>query len=138
REATEAQRSRAAAEALLCDAAEVRRAAQTACFSLYVNARREAVAVDRSGVVRLRRRDAFAHAFPAAAVAAQLERAFERWTTYGDVGRALPRCALFVGARIADVGDVSSLAQALALAREELRSMPHDEPIGIVLSRQRA
>jgi len=127
-----------AARALGCEGAALGEAARTKAFIVYLAPDGRAAVVDQAGVVRLRRRDARACALPAGEAAAHVERALERWTTFGDVGRALPRCALLLGTRIADVGDVASVAQAVALAREELRSMPSDEPVGIVLSRQRA
>ncbi|TAM91343.1 hydantoinase/oxoprolinase [bacterium] len=138
RVADEAARRAEAARALNAAPEDLREAARTRAFVVYVTEARRAAAVDHAGVVRLRRSDAWARALPAGEVAAQLTHALERWTIFGDVGRALPRCTLLVGGRVADVADVSSVAQAVALAREEVRTMPSEEPVGIVLSRQRA
>ncbi|HVA37422.1 MAG TPA: hydantoinase/oxoprolinase family protein [Candidatus Dormibacteraeota bacterium] len=138
RPAGEPDKRAEAARALACDPEALREAARTPRFVAYLSPERRLAAVDETGVVRLRRRDAWARALAAGEVVPELERALERWTTFGDVGRALPRCALLLGTRVVEVGDVAAAAQAVALAREELRSMPHDEPVGIVLSRQRA
>ncbi|TAM59354.1 hydantoinase/oxoprolinase [bacterium] len=138
RAAGEAVRREEAARALGCTPELLREVARTGAFAVFINSERRVAAVDYAGVVRLRRSEAWARALPAGEAVAQLARALERWTTFGDVGRALPRCALLVGSRIAEVGDVSAVAQAVALAREEVRAMPGEERVGIVLSRRRA
>jgi hypothetical protein len=62
-----------------------------------------------------------------------LADAYEHWTRYGDVGRALPDVRLIYGSRIADFSGVAEADQALALAREELAGLAPETPLALLV-----
>jgi N-methylhydantoinase A len=93
-------------------------------FALYsatrARGRRAVCVVDERGVVRAIVDDAHILSATVATVDAVLGSAFERFTRFGDVGRALPDVRIVYGSRIADFGGVADVEGAVALARDEL------------------
>ncbi|MGE0127229.1 MAG: hydantoinase/oxoprolinase family protein [Blastocatellales bacterium] len=79
--------------------------------------------VDRGGVIRLQRGAARVSATTFAQVKAELERAVEQLTDFGDAGRTIPDIFILYGARIANFSGLADLDQVIALAEVELRSL---------------
>jgi N-methylhydantoinase A len=76
--------------------------------------------IDARGVLRALVPGAHVVASTAGGLAESLGAAFERYTRFGDVGRALPDVRIAYAARIADFSGVADVDQAVALAREEV------------------
>ncbi len=93
-------------------------------FALYraVRARGGAAVciVDERGIARAVVPGGHIEASTAGTLAATLTSAFERFTRFGDVGRALPDVRVVYGARIADLSGIAEIEQAVALARDEV------------------
>jgi N-methylhydantoinase A len=144
----------AAARALRAEAAGVREVARSAGFVAYAvrRARRvppwlpiaprhvwdDACIVDRSGVARAIARRAHLTTVQRGALAGALPRLLEDATSFGDVGRALPDCWIAYGTRVADLGGLSSAAQVVALAEEELRGIDPAAPVIVLLAERDA
>jgi N-methylhydantoinase A/oxoprolinase/acetone carboxylase beta subunit len=124
----------AAALHLHAEAADAGRAGD---FALYRGGDAVAIVDDRA-VVRALVPGARALAGTAVTVEALLRAAFDDFTRYGDVGRALPDVRLVQGARITDLGGVADVEQALALAREELAGAAGDAALALVVAPRRA
>jgi N-methylhydantoinase A len=135
--ASEIERLEAARRALRADAPAACVVAQTAAF-IMVEANRSVAIVDERAVVRL--------IVPRAAVtvttAGRLELAIaatiEEYTTYGDVGRALPDLWLLVGARIVELAGMTSTEDAVALAADDVADLLENTVVGIVAAAKRA
>ena len=67
-----------------------------------------------------------------------IARTIEEYTTYGDVGRALPDLWLLVGARIVELTGLSDAASAVALAADDIAGLPDDTSVTIVSMARRA
>lgn len=136
----EPQRAEIAARYLGTPAATLTAIAGT--FGLYCGAdarRRAAVCIiDDRGVVRAVVPHAHVLETTAAAVGTMLAIAFERFTRFGDVGRALPDVRIVYGARIADLGGVAEIAQAVALARDEVAGCDPAAVVAIVAAPRNA
>ncbi|MHB8145629.1 MAG: hydantoinase/oxoprolinase family protein [Vulcanimicrobiaceae bacterium] len=85
--------------------------------------------VDERGVTRLALRNAAVTGFAIAELDECLLQALERATSFGDVGRSLPELYLVHGGRIADFSGLTSVDQALALAREETAGRTGEERV---------
>jgi N-methylhydantoinase A/oxoprolinase/acetone carboxylase beta subunit len=79
-----------------------------------------ACVIDARGVLRAIVPRAHVVASTAGGLADCLAAVFERYTRFGDVGRALPDVRLAYAARIADLSGVADVEQAVALAGEEV------------------
>ncbi len=79
--------------------------------------------VDRTGVVRLQRGAARVSTAVLSDINAELERAVDALTDYGDAGRAIPDIFILYGARIANFSGLAELEQVAALVEVELRSL---------------
>jgi len=90
------------------------------------------VIVDERGVVRAIVPDAHVVMTTGAAVDATLASAFDEYTRFGDGGPALPDVRLVDGVRIADLGGVADVEQAIALASEELAGCDPAAVVAIV------
>jgi len=93
----------------------------------------DAAVVDASAVVRLVARRAKVRATSAGRIEAALAAALEDATSFGDVGRALPETYLIYGGRIANLGTLAEAEHVVALAREELRGLPPETPVHLLL-----
>jgi N-methylhydantoinase A/oxoprolinase/acetone carboxylase beta subunit len=135
-ERDEPERREAAAQALRAEAASLRLALAGA-LSLYLTAERRGVCdgavVDASAVVRLVARRLKVRATNVGRIDAALAAGLEEATSFGDVGRALPETYLVYGRRIANLGTLAEAEHVLALAREELRGLPPETPIHLLL-----
>jgi N-methylhydantoinase A/oxoprolinase/acetone carboxylase beta subunit len=127
--ASEDERSATAAEHLR---EPVRLAAQAGGTAIYSGAHAACV-VDERGVVRAIVPDAHVMSTTVATSGTSLADAYEHWTRYGDVGRALPDVRLIYGSRIADFSGVAEADQALALAREELAGLAPETPLALLV-----
>jgi N-methylhydantoinase A/oxoprolinase/acetone carboxylase beta subunit len=136
----DAERERIAARHL--GAARSTFLARAGTFALYRAERARAhhgiCIVDERGVVRAIVEDATVLEATAAISEGALRDAFERFTRFGDVGRALPDVRLVYGARIADLSGVTEVGQAVALADEELAGSDPRAPIILVVAPRRA
>jgi N-methylhydantoinase A len=116
------ERARIAAHHL--STADATLVARAGTFALYrgerAHGRSATCIVDERGIVRAIIEGASIIEATTATCEAALRDAFEHYTRYGDVGRALPDLRLVYGARIANLSGVSDADQAIALAREEL------------------
>jgi hypothetical protein len=88
--------------------------------------------IDRRGVVRAIVPGGHVLASTAGDVAAGLAAAFERFTRFGDVGRALPDVRIVYAERIADLSGVADLEQAVAIARDEVAGCDEAAVIAVV------
>jgi N-methylhydantoinase A/oxoprolinase/acetone carboxylase beta subunit len=79
--------------------------------------------VDRSGIVRLQRGAARVSTTTLSALKAELTRAVEALTDYGDAGRTIPDIFILYGARLANFSGLAELEQVLALSEIELRAL---------------
>jgi hypothetical protein len=106
-------------------------------LSLYLTEERrgfcDGAAVDASAVVRLVARRLKARATEAGRLDAALATALEDATSFGDVGRALPETYLIYGRRIANLGTLAEAEHVIALAREELRGLPPETAVHLLL-----
>jgi hypothetical protein len=118
----ESERRRIAAQFLGCEPISLPLLAGS--FAIYAAERFHGGAaiciVDARGVVRAIVRDAHVLVSTAGELERCLTTAFERYTRFGDVGRALPDVRIAYGARIADFSGVADVEQAVALAQEEI------------------
>jgi N-methylhydantoinase A/oxoprolinase/acetone carboxylase beta subunit len=105
-------------------------------FALYSSPRargRNAVCVvDQRGVVRAVIEDAHVRLTTPADVDAALAAVYERFTRFGDVGRALPDVRIVYASRLADLGGVVDVDQAVALARDELAGCDPSAVVAVV------
>ena len=105
-------------------------------FAIYAAARPGSSAavciVDARGVLRALVPGGQVAVSTAGALADALAAAFERHTRFGDVGRALPDVRIAYAARIADFSGVADVAQAVALAREEVAGCDPAAVVAIV------
>jgi N-methylhydantoinase A len=88
--------------------------------------------IDERGVVRAIVPDARVSITTAEKIDGALTAAFDAYTRFGDVGRALPDVRLVYAARIADLSGVADIEQAIALAGEELAGCAPSTEIAIV------
>lgn len=96
----------------------------TKSFFGLLNSRRQLLrVVDRTGVVRLQRGAARVSTAALADINAELERAVDALTDYGDAGRAIPDIFILYSARIANFSGLAELEQVTALVEVELRSL---------------
>jgi N-methylhydantoinase A len=135
--ASEGERLAAAQRALRVDAAGARVVTQTPGF-LAVEGKRSVAVVDARGVVRLIAANAAVSLTSAERLETAIAAAIEEFTTYGDVGRALPDLWLLVSARIVELTGLSDTASALALAADDIAGLPADTPVAIVAMPKRA
>jgi N-methylhydantoinase A/oxoprolinase/acetone carboxylase beta subunit len=135
------ERRAAAARQLAIEPGAVSDAASAGTMSVYRAAKRVGArerpylcVVDERAVARLILPNAAVVATDAGGCEAALERAIEGATAFGDVGRVLPDVFLVYNARIAELRGLTSAAQALSLAREELSGLAPQTAVAIVLS----
>ena len=88
--------------------------------------------VDRSGVVRLQRDDARAHACTVKTLEPTLRALLATLVDYGDAGRTLPDLHVLLGSRVLSLAGLADEGQAVGLAGVEARSCPAVQPLVIV------
>jgi N-methylhydantoinase A len=88
--------------------------------------------VDERGVVRAIVAGGRLVESTAAGIETALHATFERFTRFGDVGRALPDVRLVYGKRIADLSGIADAQQAIALARDELAGCDPGAVVAVV------
>ena len=88
--------------------------------------------VDRSGVVRLQRDDARAHACTVETLEPTLRALLATLVDYGDAGRTLPDLHVLLGSRVLSLAGLADEGQAVGLAGVEARSCPAVQPLVIV------
>jgi hypothetical protein len=134
------ERARIAAHHL--STAEATLAARAGTFALYrgerAHGRSATCIVDERGIVRAIIEGASIIEATTATSEAALRDAYERYTRFGDVGRALPDLRLVYGARIADLSGVSDVDQAIALAHEELAGLASENTIVLLAAPRHA
>ncbi|MFZ4794336.1 MAG: hydantoinase/oxoprolinase family protein [Blastocatellia bacterium] len=94
--------------------------------------RRQLRVVDRSGVVRLQRGAARVTLTRFSDVEAELGRAAEELTDFGDAGRTIPDIFIIYGGRIANFSGLATLEQVIALAGVELRSIDPETRLVVI------
>ncbi|GAC1407236.1 MAG: hydantoinase/oxoprolinase family protein [Candidatus Velthaea sp.] len=141
-QATVSQDERCAIAATHLGAVAPQLGARAGTFSVYTatNAGKnsQSCVIDERGVVRAIVADAHVIAATTATLEPALNDAFDTYTRFGDVGRALPDVRLVYGARIADLSGVAEPAQAVAIAREELRGADPAEVLAIIVAPRHA
>ena len=142
---SQAEMRDAAARVLRCDAEALRSLQVTAELTVFTHEHRvgkgafsEVRVLDRTGVARAGLRNAVVTCTTAREAANALEQTIEEQTAFGDVGRALPTIYLLHGSKIVDLSGLSSAAQAVALAGEELSGLAPEKPACILTARNRA
>ncbi len=119
----------------------VRQTAATPMLTVFEtagDARSDLRVLDRAGVGRLALRGAVVTISTAGALESDLTAIIEQQTSFGDVGRALPRLFVIHGARIADFSGLGTAAQAVALAGEDTAGRDPTDPVIVVASRRQA
>jgi N-methylhydantoinase A/oxoprolinase/acetone carboxylase beta subunit len=132
-----AQRAGIAAQHL--GAADVALVAHAGTFDVYERAAQRNVAsllcvIDERGVVHALMSGAAVIDATVGTIDAAMTDAFERYTRYGDVGRAAPDMRLAYDARIVDFGGVATIEQARALAADELAGLDPARPIALLIA----
>jgi hypothetical protein len=94
--------------------------------------------IDERGVVRAIVPDGHVLESTANEIAIALHAAFERFTRFGDVGRALPYVWIVYAARIADLSGVADVGQAVALARDEVAGCDPAAVVAVVAAARSA
>jgi N-methylhydantoinase A len=94
--------------------------------------RRQLRVVDRSGVVRLQRGAARVTVTRLSDVEAELGRAAEELTDFGDAGRTIPDIFILYGGRLANFSGLATLEQVTALAEVELRSIDPETRLVVI------
>jgi N-methylhydantoinase A len=101
-------------------------------FGLFKTVKQAVRVTDRTGVVRLQRKDARVLSSSVRNVARDLESIITDLTDFGDAGRTLPDVHVLVGGRIINLSGLADAEQAVALALAELEALPEDEKLVIV------
>lgn len=97
---------------------------QTKSFFGLFHSRQQLLRVlDRTGVVRLQRGAGRVSTTTLAEIEAELTRAVDALTDYGDAGRTIPDIFILYGARIANFSGLAELEQVIALVEVELKSL---------------
>lgn len=135
----------AAARSMKCAPGNVRLAAESSglyvftaehqtrsFFGLFKSATQMVRVLDKTGVVRLQRRNAEVHQSTVRDIERDLERVITQLTDYGDAGRSLPDVHVLVGARIINLAGLAELEQAVALAKTELENAMPDDPLVVI------
>ena len=135
--ASESERLEAARRALRAGTEASRVAAQTSAF-IAVEANRSVAIVDERAVVRLIVPRAAVIVTTVGRLEAAVAATIEEYTTYGDVGRALPDLWLLVGARIVELTGLTSTEDAMALAADDVAGLIDDAAVAIVAVAKRA
>ena len=94
--------------------------------------------VDARGVVRAIVRGASAIETTVGTIGVALDEALERFTRFGDVGRALPDLRIVYGTRIADLGGIAERDAVHALVQEELAGCADDLAVAIIAAPRNA
>ncbi len=92
-------------------------------FGLFHSRQQLLRVLDRTGVVRLQRGTGRVCTTALAEIEAELTRAVDALTDYGDAGRTIPDIFILYGARIANFSGLAELDQVIALAEVELKSL---------------
>ena len=135
--ASDADRIEAARRALRVDAPAARVVVQTSAF-IAIEGNRSIAIVDERAVVRLIAPRAAVMVTTAGRLAGAMAAAIDEYTTYGDVGRALPDLWLLVSARIVELTGLTESEAAAALAADEVAGLPEDAVVAIVSVAKRA
>ena len=98
----------------------------------WMTPRRQLRVVDRSGVVRLQRGAARVTVTRLSDVEAELGRAAEELTDFGDAGRTIPDIFILYGGRLANFSGLATLEQVTALAEVELRSIDPETRLVVI------
>lgn len=98
----------------------------------WMTPRRQLRVVDRSGVVRLQRGAARVTVTRLTDVEAELGRAAEELTDFGDAGRTIPDIFILYGGRLANFSGLATLEQVTALAEVELRSIDPETRLVVI------
>lgn len=135
--ASEDERIAAAIRALRAAAPAVTIAARTPGF-LVAGGNGALAIVDERAVVRLIVPRAHVQATTAAQLPVAIAAAIEEYTSYGDVGKALPDLWVLAGARIVELTGTTDADGALALAADEIAGLPDDTSLALVTLAKRA
>jgi N-methylhydantoinase A len=135
--ASETERFEAACRALRVAAPAARTVARTPGF-LAVEGNRSVAIVDERAVVRLIAPRAAVAMSTAGRLEASIAAAIEDYTSYGDVGRALPDIWLLIGARIIELTGLTDAAGAMALAADDVAGLPEETAVALVAMVKRA
>ncbi len=92
--------------------------------------------VDKTGVLRLQRRNAMIRVAPVAEISKYLEEVISLLTDFGDAGRTLPDIQLLVNVRIIPLSGLADLEQVLALAQTELELVENEALVMIIASQK--
>ncbi len=92
-------------------------------FGLFHSRQQLLRVLDRTGVIRLQRGTGRVSTTTLAEIEAELTRAVDALTDYGDAGRTIPDIFILYGARIANFSGLAELDQVIALAEVELKSL---------------
>ncbi len=144
-------RRAAAARSMQRVPSELRREADTGALEVFVgdppaarswvrwhHAPSETRVVDRTGVVRLRRRDARVRVGTVESLEVDLRALIGSLTGYGDAGRTIPDVHLLVGGRIVSLAGLADEGQVLGLAGVEVRAHPPEQVVVILATARRA
>ncbi len=88
--------------------------------------------VDRSGVVRLQRRDAVVRTCLAGELDAELRALLAALVDFGDAGRSIPDVYVLVGSRLVNLSGLADEGQVLSLAGVEVRTHAPDQPAVLI------
>lgn len=88
--------------------------------------------IDRDGVIRLQRRNAYVKQCVFSNYKSALSRMVEEHTYHGDGGTEIPNIYLFVGGKMVDLASMPGLNQMIALCDVELAGVKADERVIIV------
>ncbi|HOF89220.1 MAG TPA: hydantoinase/oxoprolinase family protein [Armatimonadota bacterium] len=105
-------------------------------FGLIKTVRLPARLVDAQGVIRLQLTHADAAAVAAGEASARLRAMIDAQAHYGDGGERLPAVFLAAGPRIFNLSGLLSAEHILSLADAELRHLPADQPVLLVVGEQ--
>lgn len=105
---------------------------------LFKSTKQSVRVTDRTGVVRLQRKNAEIFASRADHIALDLERVMTGLMDFGDAGRTLPDVQVLAGARIINLSGLAEVEQALSLAQAEVETLPGDEQLVIVAAKKEA
>jgi len=105
-------------------------------FGLLRQTRQTLWVTDGRGSVRLQVPGGVLHQANGGGFLADLERALQEHTSYGDAGALIPAVHVVAGRKLTDLTSLTSTEQVLALARDELCDLAQDEPVFILVHPQ--
>lgn len=90
--------------------------------------------VDKDGIIRLQKANAFLETSNAGEAKSKLSQLIERHTAYGDGGIRIPDVYLLVGSRLVNFSGLASKEQLIALSGVELELVSADESVVLIAS----